>query len=472
MKIIKTLTIVVFSLIIIIPVVTFNFQPNASSAIDNRMLTENPFSQALYDGDYDLTENIENYINDRIGLRDEMILAYTVLNDTVFGKMVHPSYQYGTDGYVFGQGLSVSSDRCTTYHEAMADMIKRIQVFCEDRDIPFIFVFSPAKPAVLSDYVPEGINYDRTWVEDFFELLDEREIRYIDNTETLKEKTEQGEAVFNQKYDANHWNDLGAYYGTNAVLEELQKDFPLLEINDINEFSVTEKIETSLPVSQFPINELVPVITVDMSNIENKTDIYSGELVLDPSYKTFGSYENTEKLVAGAPKALVFQGSYMNNYGYKYFMNAFGEYNYIHDYQNITNFPYYYNIFKPDCVIFEMAEYTFSDIYFSYEGMIQLSLNPLISEIIESGANQKYETLTSDMLYIDSGETLTNIYWDTDSYCEYVWLSLGDEIYDMMVTETGFYVTVPAEVYNSSSEITLTVYDSVDLISFEYTDES
>lgn len=34
----------------------------------------------------------------------------------------------------------------------------------------------------------------------------------------------------------------------------------------------------------------------------------------------------------------------MNGYGYKYLQNAFGEYIYVHDYQNILNFPYYYNI--------------------------------------------------------------------------------------------------------------------------------
>lgn len=469
MKIIKFLTVFLFSLIIIVPVVTFNFQPNASSAIDNRMLTENPFSQTLSDGDYDLTENIENYVNDRIGLRDEMILAYTVLNDKVFGKMVHPSYKYGTDGFVFGQGLSVPSDRCTAYHEALADMIKRIQVFCEDRDIPFIFVFNPAKPAVLSEYIPEGINYDRTWVEDFLDLLDERDIRYVDNTEVLKEKTEQGEAVFNQKYDANHWNDLGAYYGTNAILEELQKDFPSLELNDINDFTVTEELETSLPVSQFPINELVPDIIVDMKNINNKTDLYSEELVMNPSYQTFGYYENQEKLEEGSPKALVFQGSYMNKFGYKYLANAFGEYAHVHDYQNIINFPYYYNIFKPDCVIFEMAEYTFSDTYFSYEGMIQLNLNPELSEIMALDVTQNQETLTSDMLYIDSKTQLTDIYWDTDEYCEYAWLSLGDEVYDMMVTETGFYVTVPTEIYNDNTEIAVTAYDGIDVTIYKGT---
>lgn len=225
MKLIKAFTIVIFSMIVLIPVVTFNFKPNASSVIDNRMLTENPFSRESLESGGDLTEKIENYVSDRLGFRDEMILCYTIFNDRLFSKMVHPSYTYGKDGYVFGAGLTTVQDTYSEFHEAFADMVKQIQDYCTERDIPFLFVFEPAKPAVLSEYILDGINYDRTWVEHFFDALEERGVRYVDNTETLREKTEQGEVVFNQKYDAGHWNDLGAFYGTNAILAELQKDF-------------------------------------------------------------------------------------------------------------------------------------------------------------------------------------------------------------------------------------------------------
>ena len=73
------------------------------------------------------------------------------------------------------------------------------------------------------------------------------------------------------------------------------------------------------------------------------------------------------------PGVLVFQGSYMNGLGYKYLQNAFGKDSLIQDYHNVLNFPYYYNIFKPEYVIFEVAEYTFSDNYFDSEKMKTLS---------------------------------------------------------------------------------------------------
>ena len=119
MKVLRILTAALFALLILIPMVTFNFEKNAISEIDNRELAGNPLET-----EGDLTVNLQNYINDRIGLRDEMILSYTVLNDRLFHKMVHPSYVYGKDGYVFGAGLTVWGEY-TDYHAAFAEMVKK-----------------------------------------------------------------------------------------------------------------------------------------------------------------------------------------------------------------------------------------------------------------------------------------------------------------------------------------------------------
>lgn len=64
-----------FFLLLMIPLITFNREENVVSGIDNRELTNNPFG-SNYNGDegVDLTDGIENYLEDRIGFRDDMIL--------------------------------------------------------------------------------------------------------------------------------------------------------------------------------------------------------------------------------------------------------------------------------------------------------------------------------------------------------------------------------------------------------------
>ena len=261
----------------------------------------------------------------------------------------------------------------------------------------------------------------------------------------MKNAKEAGIEVFNKKYDANHWNDLGAYYGTDAMLEELKKDIPTVHVNTEEDMEVTEVREESLLVSKFPIDEMVPVVSI-YNELESRTDLFADELELNESYRGFGYYLNPERIEEGSPKALVFQGSYMNGYGYKYLQNAFGEYIYVHDYQNILNFPYYYNIFKPDCVIFEVAEYTFADSYFNLEKMKTLDFQSTYKSMLEdSEVSGEYFPLES--VEVEEGKILTKINWSQNESLEQTWMFMGDEEYDLMRNETGYTVTVLTEEY-------------------------
>lgn len=427
----RILVLAAFLTAVLLPVACFNFTPDSVSLIDNRKLAENPLR-----AEGDLTTNVENYVNDRIGLRDTMISAYTVLNDRLFGKMVHPSYTYGKDGCVFGGGLTTSNPY-GEYHEAFADMVLRAQTYCESRGIPFLFVFNPAKPALYQDQIAAGVNYDRAWVDQFLAALEERGVRYLDNTVTL-----EGVEGFNLKFDANHWNDLGAYYGTRAMLEALSERMESIHLNDLSEFHVSQKVETSLLVSNFPINETVPEISLT-AEYENQTALWKDEIDLHPSYRAFGYYTNSLRAAEGAPRALVLQGSYMNNYGWKYMVNAFSEYIHVHDYQNILELPYYVGIFQPDCVIFEVAEYTLTDNYFSLEGMKALDFQEAMPE--------DAAVIPEPELTVQKGETITELTWHTAEDWSAAWLEL-DGLHDLTRTEEGWKAFVSTARYEQNAD--------------------
>lgn len=445
MKLLKKITIVLFCVLLFLPILKFDFTKHAVSEIDNRELAANP----LNNRGEDFTSDMENYVNDRIGFRNEMIYGYTVLNDKLFGKMVHPSYSYGKDGYVFGAGVSTDI-RYGEFHEVFADMVKEIQDYCEERGISFLFVFNPAKPAVMTEYLAEGINYNREWVDQFIAELGKRGIHYLDNTETLKKAKESGETVFNQKFDANHWNYKGAYYGTNAMLEELKKEIPEVHMNTNQDIEWKEEKKDSLLVSKFPIDEKVPVAQIDVE-LEDKTGQFVNELELDENYNAFGYYVNSLRKEEGGPKALVFQGSYMNSYGTGFLSNAFGEYIYVHDYQNILNFPYYMNIFKPDCVVLEVAEYTFANNYFDYEKMKALDFLPSC-KVLQNEEIEIKELEELGEIYVKEGETLTTIVWDTDDVYDNIWLIGGGTEYDVLKTENGYTVTILTQTYQQNRQ--------------------
>lgn len=371
MKYLRIGFIILFTAMLLLPTVFFNFQEESISEIDNRELTRFPKSAETVQA---FTADFNDYVNDRIGFRNELINSYTVLNDKLFSIMVHPTYTYGQEGYVFFKVGRSSYNY--EYLEAFAQSVKKMQKYCEARGVPFIVFFTPAKTTVYSQYLPKGLVYNNEGVQWLLNRFGELGIECVDSTPVLEEKSKTDQ-VYNVKYDAGHWNDLGAFYGTNELLSEISRYFPAVRQNTLDDFEVSTRLETSLPVSQFTINEEVPVFTLKNDYASDLTEEYSADLKMDPNYRTFSYSHNGLK--NEAPKVLMFQGSYLNSRT-KYLKNQFREYITVHNYQNVLDLDYYFQIFEPECVVFEFSEYTLSNTYFSYEKMEGMEFGPPYSD--------------------------------------------------------------------------------------------
>lgn len=437
----KIALIAVFFALLALPLAAFNREEPSVSAIDNRTLTPNPFGPAAdIDEERGRSAAVEDYVSDRIGFRTDLIRLYTLANDRLFGEMVHPIYEYGKDGYVFFRNAG-AGPHMKAYHENFAQMVVAINDYCRSREIPFVFVFEPIKNAVLREYLPEGVDFENGWVEEFLAVLEENGVTYVDNTQTLRERTEAGEAVFNRQYNAGHWNDLGAYYGVQAILQALQEDCPGVRLNGRDEFTVEQQLNTSLMVSEFPIYEYEPVFT-PVREPEDHTEELDDEVVRNEHYRYFLDWVNEPRRAEGSPRALVFQGSYLNGMGYKFLGNALGEYIAVHDYQNIFQFLYYFDLFRPECVVLEVGEYTFSDTYFTVTGVEHFCLPPVLDSW--DALPEQRATLAAEELQVERGEalmtlTLPSLPEDT----AYVYLTMDGDTYDLYrVGDSAWQLTV------------------------------
>lgn len=450
MKQVRIIFIVTFFAILGVPIVLFNHEKNAVSKIDNKVLTENPFGADAEPVD-DLTDALESFVSERIGLRDQMILSYIVANDRLFGEMVHPNYMYGEDGHVFFKAGAVKT--YGEFEDAYVNMLCEIQKYCDDRNISFVFVYQPSKTDVLRDKLPKGYIYNNDWTDTFFQKLDENGVNYVDNSVPMEQCMEDGIEVFNVKYDAGHWNDTGAFYGMNYILSNLNQFDPSVHINDIEEFVISQKLETTLLGSQFPIHEYVPDFSiVDSDGITTVGAAYVDEIEMDSNFRYFEYTINRKRGAEGSPKALVFQGSYINEKGYKYFANSFSEYVGVHAYQNVINFDYYVNIFRPECIVFDAAEFTFSNNYFDQGGMSNFKLNKLLSSFDD------YETLELDgRVVAEQGRVLTQIRLYDVVDCDYAYAVIDDQEFDMkkcMDGDTGeiyYKLSVVNDNYNTDN---------------------
>ena len=435
MRKIKICFLVALCAALALPLVAFNFEKDYASPIDNRMLTE----WDLYTGD--ITGMVDSYLNDRIGFRTEAIDTYTVLNDRLFGMMIHPTYTYGKDGYVFFQ-MSYESPE-PVFFDLFCAYLRQVQDYCEERDVPFIYCLNPSKITVYEEYLPEGYHYQDKVNTIMKEKLEEYGVNYITNEELLKEKS-RTEQVYNVKYDAGHWNDLGAFYGTNHILEKVSEYFPEVKPRDISEFEVTEVKQTSLPVSHFEIDEKVPVFTdKNQANIEDITGEYSG-LKMDQNYNELSCWVNHADGAETLPRVLVFQGSYYNE-RYQFMQSAFREYDAVHNYENFINFDYYFNVFQPDCVIMETAEYATNGAYFSYEGLESKELNPLL----DVKAHESDLLSLSDMDYTaaEDGSLLT-LQFAVPGNISRGWLVIGEKQFDLAFEEEVAECTIDKKYFD------------------------
>lgn len=441
MRYLKLCLIAIVSFIILLPSVFFNWKTDYISEIDNRKLTEFPKLDKV---NSDTFKDIYKFINDRVGFREEIIQSYGKLNDKLFNILVHPAYVYGQDGYVYFGLYQKNYDEHT---KQFTKSLKDVKDYVESRGGKFYVLINPEKTSVYTNHLPKGVNYNRTWMENIEKDLMNYDINYIDNTEELKKRRDT-EQVYNRQYDAGHWNDIGAFYGVNNLLELIGKDYPDVKPHNIGDFNVTKEIRKYLPTSKFEVNEEVPVLTLKQQ-YSDLTKKYDKEIKRDIQQNHFSYIKGTRE---DLPKALVFQGSYLNGRE-KYLADRFSEYIAVHNYQNIFDIDYYYNIFQPDIVVFEVAEYTINNTYFTLEKMENMKLNPALQDAIsyiDEGVVQ---------YSIVKGEAIDKIkFKGLPDNIDYVYLKIRDKIYDIKYIDGEYVLSVDNELVtlNGDEEIIFT----------------
>ena len=123
----------------------------------------------------------------------------------------------------------------------------------------------------------------------------------------------------------------------------------------------------------------------------------------------------------------------------KFLADRFNEYVAVHNYENIFDVDYYFNIFQPDIVVFEVAEYTIHEQYFATEKMDSVHLNPPI--------NNHLEMIETDKKEVSISEDLINTieFQDENKEIEFAYLKMNDRYYDFNEKENIFELSLKKE---------------------------
>ncbi len=397
-KISKIIFVLVAALLLGIPTLTTNLKKDQMSYFDNRSLQEFP---SLSDKNF--RRLVERYASDRIGLRNEMITAYQYYCDALFHKLVHPSYIYGKGEHIIApwdmvtfQHLDVSEEYLTTY----TDYIKRLQNLCEQRDIGFLYALIPNKESIYPETFPDGYNVKEqpSRSDLILNLLDEKSVDYISPRE-LFYSLKSDNLLYNVKYDAGHWNDTGAFYAHQMIIDHIDQNYPGAGHLDLNEFDITEANPEYLAASYFRIDDTVPEYTL------RQTDAVSGEEIFDQIAVTSPNqyhyyYKNETAARNGAPKVMIFGDSYLKTAD-RFYLNHCSELVLLHA-EFMPNAEYYISVFQPDLVIYEAAERVLQGDWDKFKSSKEYYTLEDLSSTSQEGAPYAEEIiLNADPVYLE-----------------------------------------------------------------------
>lgn len=340
----------VTSMMILLPGLTMNRKTGQASEFDNRMLYEFPVVRI---GGF--RKNLELYLSDRIGFREELITLYQNFCNTVFRKLEHPAYIKGKEGHVMVdwdlrsyQHLDVDEN----YVINLTEYLKSLEDFCNSRGSGFLFFLSPNKETIYPEYFPEGYNVRKqpNRSERIVEELTKAGIPFVYPRDRFLELKREVD-LYNKKYDAGHWNDNGCFYGNQEIIRVLSCQYPAIGELRQDEFNIKYELKEYLPRSHFIINEAVPVYELNKNSSMEDKEIYN-RLALPENYHFF--YKNTDPKNMDMPKILIFGDSYFQEAA-KFYQNHSSELTMLHSH-NLKNAEYYISVFQPDIVIVEAVE--------------------------------------------------------------------------------------------------------------------
>ena len=180
----------------------------------------------------------------------------------------------------------------------------------------------------------------------------------------------------------------------------------------------------------------MPVITEKTASFKEIDVGLRSEITISPQY---GGYYRFESLADNDTNLLIFHGSYFNGYGFPFLARAVKTYQNIHNYENLLNFEYYFNIFQPNFVVVTTAEYATSESYFDLDKLKAKEFNETleIETFDNSGKSIPIESL-------DTGQYLSKLTFKQEDL-DYGYFVSGKKTYDLIQEDENWTVTTFVE---------------------------
>jgi len=239
--------VIIFVLLIIGPTALWFFlQPvdynETMDLIENRMLAQKPTFTAHSISDF--PAQYDSYYSDHLPFRSDMIEMFAALEYKLFGKSINSNVIVGKEDWLFysnpADGSPIDTYKGTDHFtqeqlEQIANNLIAARDQIESKGIEFVVMFPPNKESIYTEHMPSHVK--RVSEINRCDLLvtylrENTNLRVVYPQDALMTEKERRPVYYHQD---THWNHLGGYIGSAALLEELG-----LNPKQLDELTITD----------------------------------------------------------------------------------------------------------------------------------------------------------------------------------------------------------------------------------------
>ena len=305
---------------------------------------------------------MDNYLNDRIGFRDQMILANGLIQYDVFGRMENGDrYRLGPDGEfnIIEEGVVETYQHLNLYSDDELDNIvssfQKVNDHLADEQIDFYYMMCYDKQTIYPEYFPDSVNQygDISRIDQVVSGLEDSTNVIVVPVKSNFVSQKDSFELYSKYGDPVHWTPRGAYYGYSLLMNTINQndsaeDYFVLGEDDFDITITDQGMNFYFGVSRENQSEEFRLKNISNVYISNVADYY-------PSFEGYNAYYHVNENAGNNKKCLVFCNSFFINYLRDMISESFSETMFVWGAID-PNMDKMIADFNPDIVIYESAE--------------------------------------------------------------------------------------------------------------------
>lgn len=355
--------IIVFLIMILLPPVTWPVVAKVSDFKNISNSDEQKLPILSRDTYYTYTEQLEEYIDDKMPYKDILVTCNGIIDYFVFKVSSSERVVIGNEGWLFYRGSMADYERTNLYSKEELELrcsnLVEIDEYLKKRNIEFVIFIAPNKATIYGDdFLPNYISVNKQDISRTEQLVDymreNSDIKIVfpkDEMECAYES--RPDELFYFKKDT-HWNNLGGYYGAKVLLEEFGVYLPDRENLQIQDIECPPYMWNSYDMANMlgMTNVLNTDVNYNVQGCLNNEISYEQDIFADK--EAFSTFWRASSTTSNGQKLFLIRDSFGGGM-FSYLADSFAEVYSPHvDYMSLDLLEQE----KPDIVVLEFVERT------------------------------------------------------------------------------------------------------------------